>query len=86
MAVVWERSGKKMAALPKQEEVKDPEDQAPSWREFTQNTTFHGIRYVFDDATWYRKLVLIKLRLSMTYMQLSWRLLVSYTFHSENLS
>ena len=21
---------------------------APTWDEFTQNTTFHGIRYVFD--------------------------------------
>ena len=26
-------------------------DEGVSWRNFTQNTTFHGIKYVFGDAT-----------------------------------
>ena len=37
-------------------DVKDVSSKTvPTWREFTQNTTFHGIRYVFDDTSWIRK-------------------------------
>ena len=27
-------------------------DEVPTWDEFTQNTTFHGIRYIFDPSAY----------------------------------
>ena len=26
-----------------------------TWREFTENTTFHGVKYVFEDTSWFRR-------------------------------
>ena len=46
---------KKAAEKDGKDEKSAGAQRVPSWREFTQNTTFHGVRYVFDDTTWVRK-------------------------------
>ena len=57
--LAWENNygGNKTGYAKEKDEKSADEQKAPTWREFTQNTTFHGIRYVFDDTTWFRKLV-----------------------------
>ena len=35
------------SSFPAEQDLYGPDD-VPTWDEFTQNTTFHGIRYVFD--------------------------------------
>jgi len=37
------------------EKINTENNGTPTWREFTQNTTCHGIKYVFEDTGLHRK-------------------------------
>ena len=43
----------KKAEIP---ELKNEDDEKKfTWREFTENTTFHGVKYVFEDTSLIRR-------------------------------
>ena len=45
--------GKKdpMAGLTEKEKALMEEMKVTDWNEFTQNTTFHGVKYIFEDSS-----------------------------------
>ena len=43
---IWDDS----PPTPEQGKTKSGPDGVPSWDEFTQTTTFHGVRYIFDKS------------------------------------
>lgn len=46
---------KQLAEMEGEAEKHDPLEGIPSFQEFTQNTTFHGIRFIFDGVFKIRK-------------------------------
>ena len=57
--LAWGNPDEKKKDLSKEDNEKPPdENEAPSWREFTQNTTFHGIKYIFGETACIRKSVI----------------------------